>query len=92
MKKSYKISPAIAWQSYDSIDLLIMLNREKQEFYFFQGSGRVIVDNILKGKEVEQIEEMFLQQYDEKNMLLYIKKFFLILQQEDIVYECKEEF
>lgn len=90
MRKSYKVSPAIAWQSYDSIDLLIMLNREKQEFYFFQGSGRVIVEYVLSGKRVEQIEEICLRQYDEKNVLEYIKKFFLILQQEDIVYECNE--
>lgn len=92
MKKSYKVSPAIAWQSYDCIDLLIILNRENREFYFFQESGRVIVDYILSGKSIDQILEMCLQQFDatEKYMLESIERFFLLLQQEGIVYERNE--
>ena len=92
MKKSYKVSPAIAWQSYDCIDLLIILNRENREFYFFQESGRVIVDYILSGKSIDQILEMCLQEFDstEKYMLESIERFFLLLQQEGIVYERNE--
>lgn len=92
MKKSYKVSPAIAWQSYDCIDLLIILNRENREFYFFQESGRVIVDYILSGKSIDQILEMCIQQFDatEKYMLESIERFFLLLQQEGIVYERNE--
>lgn len=92
MKKKYNVSPAIAWQSYDCIDLLIILNRGNREFYFFQESGRVIVDYILSGKSKEHILEMCLKQFDvtENFMLESTERFYLLLQQEGIVYECDE--
>ena len=48
MKHAYEISPAIAWQSYDCIDMLFILNRKNRNFYFFRDSGRLIIENILR--------------------------------------------
>lgn len=92
MKSRFQISPAIAWQSYDCIDLLIVLNRENGEFYFFQDTGRFILDNLLQGLELDQICERGIQKYDITYPVLLrnIEEFVLLLKQEKIIYEFSE--
>lgn len=39
MKHKYKISPALAWQSYDCIDMLFVLN--SMSIFFATASGPI---------------------------------------------------
>ncbi len=62
--KKYKISKSIAWQAYDELDLLIVLNRKNKEFYFFQETGKLIAHQLLSGAGINNITEKCMQLFD----------------------------
>lgn len=92
MKKRYRTSAAIAWQSYEVVDLLIILKRDTGEFFFFQESGRFIINYILQEKDIDMILNECMQKYDvaQKYIKESVNRFILLLRQEEIIYECSE--
>lgn len=88
MKNKCEISRAIAWQSYDCIDMLFILNRKNHNFYFFQDSGRVIVEGILHNRCIEDIREECMRKYEVpvSELTVVMEQFILLLQQEDIIH------
>lgn len=92
MKSKYIIAKSISWQSYDCLDLLIILNRKNLEFYFFQSTGKYIVSMILQEMCVEQICDICMGQYEVTYDVIAksVGQFLLLLQQEGIIYDYKE--
>ena len=89
MKHTYKISPALAWQNYDCIDMLFILNRKNCNFYFFRNSGRVIVESILQMHTIQYVYELCKELYDvsEEELSSALNYFVELLLREELIYE-----
>ena len=64
MSVAFKIGKGVAWQSYEAVDLLIILNRCNSQFYFFRDSSRYILEKILKGANRNEIILTCYDEYD----------------------------
>lgn len=93
MKYIYKISPALAWQSYDCIDMLFILNRKNRNFYFFRDSGRFIVEHILQNHSLAEISKLCQEIYDisDNDLFIAIGHFIELLFREELIYEANDE-
>lgn len=93
MKHAYKISPAIAWQSYDCIDMLFILNRKNRNFYFFRDSGRLIIENILRKHSIPEMFNRCKEVYDVSDDVLSssINHFIELLLREELIYDPDSE-
>ena len=79
MKHEYKISPALAWQSYECINMLFILNRKNRNFYFFRDSGRLVIENMLLNYSIQEVSD------DE--LTNAIDHFIELLLREELIYE-----
>ncbi|MDD2476409.1 MAG: hypothetical protein PHI32_10900 [Dysgonamonadaceae bacterium] len=93
MKYAYKISPALAWQSYDCIDMLFILNRKNRNFYFFRDSGRFIVEHMLQMHPIQDVFEYCKGVYDvsDNDLTSAINHFVELLLREELIYEPDAE-
>ena len=89
MRCELKVSSAIAWQSYDCIDMLFILNRKNRNFYFFHDSARTIIQGILEKKEISHICDECMRIFNVSRNELddCIINFVQLLKQEEILYE-----
>lgn len=87
--KSYEVSKAIAWQTYEDLDLLIILNRCNKEFYFFQETGKIIISQLLKGIQIEEIIKNCIDEFDtnQDEISKSVDDFCSLLEQEGIINE-----
>ena len=91
MNHNYAVSQAIAWQSYDCIDTLIIMDHKSDNFFLFHNTGRTIFDSLLNGcSSFEEIKKELLDQYDidEECLTDQINDFLGQLLQEELIYEC----
>lgn len=93
MKREYKISPALAWQSYDCIDMLFILNRKNRNFYFFRDSGRLIIENMLLNYSITEVFNRCKELYDvsDDDLSIAIDQFIELLLREELIYEPDSE-
>lgn len=93
MKQEYKISPALAWQSYDCIDMLFILNRKNRNFYFFRDSGRLIIENMLLNYSITEVFNRCKELYDvsDDDLSIAIDQFIELLLREELIYEPDSE-
>lgn len=93
MKHAYKISPALAWQSYDCIDMLFILNRKNRNFYFFRDSGRFMVEHMLQQRPISELFEQCKEVYDvsDNDLVCAIDHFVGLLLREELIYEPDAE-
>lgn len=89
MKHEYKISPALAWQSYECINMLFILNRKNRNFYFFRDSGRLVIENMLLNYSIQEVFNRCKEVYDvsDDELTNAIDYFIELLLREELIYE-----
>ena len=89
MKHEYKISPALAWQSYECINMLFILNRKNRNFYFFRDSGRLVIENMLLNYSIQEVFNRRKEVYDvsDDELTNAIDHFIELLLREELIYE-----
>ena len=89
MKHEYKISPALAWQSYECINMLFILNRKNRNFYFFRDSGRLVIENMLLNYSIQEVFNRCKEVYDvsDEELTNAIDHFIELLLREELIYE-----
>ena len=89
MKHEYKISPALAWQSYECINMLFILNRKTRNFYFFRDSGRLVIENMLLNYSIQEVFNRCKEVYDvsDDELTNAIDHFIELLLREELIYE-----
>ena len=89
MKHEYKISPALAWQSYECINMLFILNRKNRNFYCFRDSGRLVIENMLLNYSIQEVFNRCKEVYDvsDDELTNAIDHFIELLLREELIYE-----
>ena len=91
MNHNYSVSQSIAWQSYECIDTLIIMDHKTENFFLFHNTGRAILDCLLNGtNSLAEIKKELLEQFDvdEECLSDQINGFLEQLLQEELIYEC----
>jgi hypothetical protein len=89
ISSDYSVSPTIAWQSWDTIDLLFVLNNKNKKFYYFEDTAKFVTYKIFKHMSLDDIITECLYEYeiDESDLRKNIAEFYQLLLHEGIIHE-----